>query len=168
MSMSVLGRKVVFAVFMGAAIFALPGQEALAKINGSSGLSPRLVSTLNRISKHFGRPVKVVSGCRSHTHNRRIGGAKESYHLRCQAADIHVVDVSRGKLLAYARTMPGRGGVGGYCRQSFVHVDVGPNRDWDWGCGKRKSKFASKRVKKSFALQVVSSHKKTKRKHRRR
>jgi uncharacterized protein YcbK (DUF882 family) len=33
--------------------------------------------------------------------------------------------------------MPGRGGVGTYCHTNSVHVDVGPERDWNWRCRRR-------------------------------
>ena len=30
-----------------------------------------------------------------------------------------------------------RGGVGTYCHTDSVHVDVGPERDWNWRCRRR-------------------------------
>jgi uncharacterized protein YcbK (DUF882 family) len=30
--------------------------------------------------------------------------------------------------------MPGRGGVGTYCHTTSIHVDIGPERDWNWKC----------------------------------
>jgi hypothetical protein len=106
------------------------------------GLDRRLVRLLAQIEGHFGRPVIISSGCRSHKYNRRIGGARHSFHLRCMAADIKVSGVSESRLLRFVARMPGRGGVGTYCRNSIVHVDVGPRRNWHQGCGKRSYRYA--------------------------
>ena len=59
---------------------------------GMGGLNGRLVALLHTVQRHYGRKVVVVSGCRSRNHNRKIGGARESYHLRCMAADIVVLN----------------------------------------------------------------------------
>ena len=103
--------------------------EANAKLNG------RLVGLLHQIERHYGKPVIISSGCRSRGQNRRAGGAESSFHLRCMAADIKVAGVSKGALLHFARSLPGRGGIGSYCRNSIVHIDVGPRREWFEGCG---------------------------------
>jgi uncharacterized protein YcbK (DUF882 family) len=112
------------------------------------GLNPRLVNLLFEVERHFRKPVTIISGCRSYKHNRRVGGARRSYHLNCMAADIEVAGVSEAQVLRYVRKLPGRGGVGTYCRNSMVHVDVGPHREWHYGCGSRK-KIAKKKKTKS-------------------
>jgi peptidase M15-like protein len=110
-----------------------------APMRGSKkGLNPQLVNLLFDVERHFRKPVTIISGCRSYKHNRRVGGARKSYHLRCMAADIEVAGVSESRVLRFVSKMPGRGGVGTYCRNSMVHVDVGPRRNWHWGCGSRK------------------------------
>jgi uncharacterized protein YcbK (DUF882 family) len=114
------------------------GQSAHAMDGKTGGLNRRLVGLLYQVEHHFGRPVTIVSGCRSHSHNRRIGGARESYHLRCMAADIKVQGVSKGSVAHYANGLAGRGGVGSYCRDGSVHIDVGPRRNWVWQCNGRR------------------------------
>ena len=101
-------------------------------------LKPQLVKTLKTIERHYGRPVVVTSGFRSPKHNRKIGGARNSRHTSCEAADIQVAGVSKWDLAAYVRAMPGRGGVGTYCHTRSVHVDIGTKRDWNWRCRRRK------------------------------
>lgn len=101
-------------------------------------LKPKLVQTLKRIEAHFGRKMVVTSGYRNRKHNRRVGGARESKHMYCQAADIQIPGVSKWQLAEYARSMPGRGGVGTYCHTESVHVDIGSKRDWNWRCRRRK------------------------------
>ncbi|TIR70359.1 MAG: DUF882 domain-containing protein, partial [Mesorhizobium sp.] len=100
-------------------------------------LKPSLVRVLKTIEGHFGRKMIVTSGYRDPARNRRANGAKNSLHMYCAAADIQVPGVSKWELASYVRSMPGRGGVGTYCHTESVHVDVGPERDWNWRCRRR-------------------------------
>ncbi len=97
-------------------------------------LDPRLLTLLAAIEKHFGQKVKISSGCRTPEHNRAVGGAPRSFHMSCMAADISLAGVSTARLRDFAMALPGRGGVGTYCSTPIVHVDVGPRRQWHWGC----------------------------------
>ncbi|PSJ59960.1 peptidase M15A [Mesorhizobium soli] len=101
-------------------------------------LKPSLVRMLKTIEQHYSGKIVVTSGYRSPSHNRRARGAKNSLHMYCAAADIQIEGVSKWELANYVRTMPGRGGVGTYCHTDSVHVDVGPERDWNWRCRRRK------------------------------
>lgn len=103
---------------------------------------PNLVRLLKMVERRFGRTPLVTSGYRSRSHNRLIRGARNSMHIKCQAADIQVQGVSKRQLAKYVRSLPGRGGVGTYCHTKSVHVDVGRKRDWNRRCRrsrKRKS-----------------------------
>ncbi|WEX07589.1 D-Ala-D-Ala carboxypeptidase family metallohydrolase [Chelativorans sp. AA-79] len=102
-----------------------------------SCFKPKLVSTLKAIERRFGKKVIVTSGYRSPEHNRRVRGAPRSQHMNCAAADILVEGVSKWEIARFARSLPGRGGVGTYCHTNAVHVDIGPERDWNWRCGRR-------------------------------
>ncbi|WP_309084845.1 YcbK family protein [Chelativorans sp.] len=102
-----------------------------------SCFKPRLVHVLKTIERRFGKRVVVTSGYRSPAYNRRVRGAPRSQHMNCAAADIVVEGVSKWELARFARSLPGRGGVGTYCHTNAVHVDVGPERDWNWRCGRR-------------------------------
>lgn len=101
-------------------------------------LKPSLVRVLKTVEQKYGKKVVVTSGFRNPERNRRARGAKNSLHMYCAAADIQVAGVSKWDLAQYLRTMPGRGGVGTYCHTESVHVDVGPERDWNWRCRRRK------------------------------
>lgn len=74
-------------------------------------------------------PVVVTSTCRSETHNRKVGGAKKSYHLRGAAVDFRVRPNTSQEvkqlLLADARV----GGWKLYSPGKF-HIDSGPRRTW--------------------------------------
>ncbi|MEJ5019679.1 D-Ala-D-Ala carboxypeptidase family metallohydrolase [Ochrobactrum vermis] len=97
-------------------------------------LKPQLVSMLKSMERHFRRPVMVTSGYRSPSYNRKVNGARKSLHMICAAADIQIDGVSKWEVARFARSMSGRGGVGTYCHTTSVHVDVGPERDWNWRC----------------------------------
>ncbi|MET0941549.1 MAG: D-Ala-D-Ala carboxypeptidase family metallohydrolase [Mesorhizobium sp.] len=100
-------------------------------------LKPALVRVLKTVERHYGRTVMVTSGYRSREHNRRARGAKNSLHMYCAAADVQVQGISKWELANFVRSMPGRGGVGTYCHTNSVHIDVGPERDWNWRCRRR-------------------------------
>jgi len=95
---------------------------------------PELLQVLKTIEKHYDKPIIVTSGLRDVKPNRE----KQSLHTRCEAADIQIAGVSKWELAEYLRSMPGRGGVGTYCHTESVHIDIGPERDWNWRCRARK------------------------------
>jgi hypothetical protein len=85
----------------------------------------RLHAAINHVARYYGR-VRVNSTCRSRRHNRRVGGAPHSYHLRGRAADIRVF----GNVRAAARYL--RRVAGGYKHYGggLFHIDTGPKRSW--------------------------------------
>jgi hypothetical protein len=91
-------------------------------------LKPELVDVLRRIEGHYKQKVVITSGFRDR-------GRQGSLHRQCAAADIEVPGVSSTSLAAFARTIPGIGGVGTYCHSMMIHVDIGTPRDWKYGCG---------------------------------
>lgn len=99
-----------------------------------SCFQPKLLQLLSAIERKYGKRVLVTSGYRSPAHNKRVRGAANSFHMACAAADIQVAGVSKWELASFVRSLPGRGGVGTYCHTRSVHVDVGPERDWNWRC----------------------------------
>jgi hypothetical protein len=88
-------------------------------------LAARLRATINHVARHYGR-VRVNSTCRSRRHNRRVGGARRSFHIGGRAADIRVY----GNVRAAARYL--RRVSGGYKHYGGgrFHVDTGPKRTW--------------------------------------
>lgn len=84
-----------------------------------------LVSVLQQIRSHFGKPVTINSAYRTPAHNRKVGGEPNSQHLYGTAADIVVSGVGPVVVGAYVDSLlPGTGGVGIYIKRGFVHVDV--------------------------------------------
>ena len=90
-------------------------------------VSPELVEVLEKLRTHFGKPVHVLSGYRTETKNKAVGGAAYSRHKYGMAADITVEGTVPSAVAAYAGTLlPDRGGIGVY--GGFVHVDVRTER----------------------------------------
>lgn len=78
--------------------------------------------------------IELISAYRSDRTNQRIGGAKKSFHLSGQAADIRVAGISLTHVRDAAYAL-GRGGIGYYFKgenRGFVHLDLGKLRSWGW------------------------------------
>ena len=79
-------------------------------------------------------PYMMLSGYRSPQTNAMLrsksrGVAKNSLHMKGQAADLRLKSRSVGQM-AKAASACAAGGVGKYSRSNFVHMDCGPVRLW--------------------------------------
>ncbi|MFT7060527.1 MAG: hypothetical protein ACJASV_003049 [Pseudorhodobacter sp.] len=79
-------------------------------------------------------PYLMLSGYRSPKTNAMLrsnsrGVAKDSLHMRGQAADLRLKSRSVGQMTK-AAVACASGGVGSYSRSNFVHMDCGPIRAW--------------------------------------
>ena len=61
--------------------------------------------------------------------NRSSGVARNSLHMKGQAADLRLKSRSVSQM-ARAAAACNAGGVGKYSRSNFVHMDCGPVRTW--------------------------------------
>lgn len=84
-------------------------------------IDTELVDLLQKIRNHFNKSVKITSGYRTATHNKKVGGTKNSYHLVGMASDIQVTGVNPILVAMYAEKL-NAGGIGVY--STFVHVDT--------------------------------------------
>lgn len=86
---------------------------------------------LQALRDRLGKPLIVRSAYRSPEHNRAVGGAKGSKHLEGAAFDIAMANHDPAEFEAAAREV-GFLGFGFYPgpRHDFMHVDLGPAREW--------------------------------------
>jgi uncharacterized protein YcbK (DUF882 family) len=79
-------------------------------------------------------PFTLFSGYRSPQTNQMLrsrsrGVARDSFHIKGMAADLHLDSRSVRQVASAAQSL-GVGGVGRYSRSNFVHMDCGPQRSW--------------------------------------
>ncbi len=84
---------------------------------------------LQALRDRLGRPFIVRSAYRSPEHNRAVGGAKHSKHMEGTAFDIAMSNHDPAAFEAAAREA-GFLGFGFYPRSDFIHIDLGPKREW--------------------------------------
>jgi len=85
-------------------------------------IDSELVSVLQKIRNHFGKPVTITSAYRTPTHNKKVGGTMYSQHLYGRACDIKVQGIKPADVAKYAETLLDEGGIGIY--NTFTHIDV--------------------------------------------
>ena len=98
-------------------------------------IDEKLVEYVQQIRDHFGKPVTITSPYRCEVHNRRVGGATKSYHMRGQAADIVVQGVSSREVAKYAESI-GILGIGLYETSKdgyFTHIDTRTTKSFWYG-----------------------------------
>ncbi len=90
---------------------------------GTSTVDAELITVLEDVREHFGRPVKINSGHRCVENNKRVGGKVKSVHLTGKAADIVVKGINPSLVYEYLDSKySDQYGIGQY--DSFTHVDV--------------------------------------------
>jgi len=99
-------------------------------------IDPRLLDLVHAIQTRAGKAntFTVFSAYRSPATNAQLretssGVARKSFHMQGKALDIQLSGVSADKLHKIALGLEA-GGVGLYRSSGFVHVDVGPVRQW--------------------------------------
>ena len=99
-------------------------------------IDPQLLDLVHQIQSRAGSrgTLEIISGYRSPATNEMLrqttgGVAKKSFHMTGQALDIRLTDLPTDRLRDAATSL-GVGGVGYYRASNFLHVDVGPTRQW--------------------------------------
>lgn len=95
-----------------------------------------LIRGLQRIRDAYGLPLNINSAYRTPEHNAKVGGAKNSYHIKGMAADIRISNYTTDfdvMQLAATAEKQGLTGIGVY--KGFVHVDTRESKTLFVGSG---------------------------------
>ncbi len=107
--------------------------ELACKGTGKVLIDPHSMDCLQRLRNILGQPIHLNSAFRSKSHNRAVGGAKNSYHLTGRAYDVRMRDHTPRSFERAAR-IAGFTGFGFYPPKNggynFTHIDTGPAREW--------------------------------------
>jgi hypothetical protein len=115
--------------------------EIACRGTGAIKINTEAMDKLQTLRNRLGKPLIVRSGYRSSSHNRAVGGAKASKHMDGIAFDIAMANHDPLAFEAAARAV-GFLGFGFYPRSGFMHVDLGPARQWGEAFAMRASAFA--------------------------
>jgi len=149
--------------------------EALEKLNyflrdhntqDVSTYDPKEFDVLHAMLARLGRldsVINIVCGYRTPETNAALrksspqtGVAEHSQHMEGHAIDLRVPGVSTEQLRNAALSLHA-GGVGYYPLSQFVHVDVGPVREWVFGSKQRRTIIAqTRRSRSSHSLSGVA------------
>mgnify|MGYP005850979307 FL=1 len=103
--------------------------EIASRRDGELRLDLDAMDALQSLRNRLGKPLIVRSAYRSPAHNRAVGGAKHSKHMQGTAFDIAMSNHDPVAFEAAAREV-GFLGFGFYPRSGFMHIDLGPARQW--------------------------------------
>jgi zinc D-Ala-D-Ala carboxypeptidase len=103
--------------------------EIACRGTGAIKINTDAMDKLQTLRNRLGKPLIVRSGYRSPSHNKAVGGAKASKHMDGAAFDIAMSNHDPVAFEAAARAV-GFLGFGFYPRSGFIHVDLGPARQW--------------------------------------
>jgi zinc D-Ala-D-Ala carboxypeptidase len=104
-------------------------RELACKGTGQLVVDTEALDKLQALRNRLGRPLLITSAYRSPEHNRRVGGAPNSLHMRAVAFDVRMENQNPASFDIAARET-GFTGFGYYPRQGFMHIDTGPARIW--------------------------------------
>ena len=106
----------------------------LSEFISNDGISIDLIPNLTRLSmnlqilrNYLHAPITINSGYRSASHNKKIGGSPNSFHVKGMAADIVVQGYTPQQVFDAIETLQERGQmtIGGLKAYStFVHYDI--------------------------------------------
>lgn len=104
-------------------------REIACKGTGQLMVDETALDMLQKLRDSLGTPLLVTSAYRSPEHNKKVGGAQNSYHMKGCAFDIRMENQDPDVFEIAAREVGFRG-IGYYPKQGFMHIDLGPERTW--------------------------------------
>ena len=99
------------------------------EMGSGRNMKQEMLDKIDLVRSKFDRALHINSGYRTKEHNKKVGGKKNSSHLKGLAVDIHCIN-SRDRydllncLLDVGFTRIGIG-------NTFIHVDMDPDKDPD-------------------------------------
>ena len=99
------------------------------EMGSGRNMKQEMLDKIDLVRSKFDRAIHINSGYRTKEHNKKVGGKKNSSHLKGLAVDIHCIN-SRDRydllncLLDVGFTRIGIG-------NKFIHVDMDPDKDPD-------------------------------------
>jgi hypothetical protein len=116
--------------------------EIACRGTGKLLLNAPALDKLQTLRDRLGKPLIVRSAYRSPEHNSAVGGAARSKHMEGVAFDIAMANHDPAAFEAAAREV-GFLGFGFYPRSGFMHIDLGPARQWGERFPARRVPFAA-------------------------
>jgi uncharacterized protein YcbK (DUF882 family) len=87
-----------------------------------------LVGLLEILRKTIDKPIIITSGYRTPEHNKKVNGAKYSYHMRGCAVDIIVKDMTPKEIAKTLNKIVPSDSCGIIVESSWVHFDTRINK----------------------------------------
>lgn len=105
-------------------------EEIACKGTGKLKVDFASMDMLQGFREQVGKPFLLNSAYRSVEHNKNVGGAKSSQHLKGKAFDIRMTNHDPNGFKKAAQAF-GWGGIGTYPQSKFIHLDTGgAGRRW--------------------------------------
>lgn len=98
-------------------------QELACRGTGKLAVDERSMDMLQELRNKLGRPIILNSAYRSPEHNKRVGGAKGSLHMKALAYDCRM-DNHDPHVFMEAAYAVGFRGIGQYADKGFTHIDT--------------------------------------------
>lgn len=103
-------------------------KEIACKCCGEIVVDEASMDALQRLRDMWGEPLVINCGHRCFRHNKEVGGVAHSQHLTL-AFDVRMPKARHEAFIKLARQCGFRG-IGHRDYENFVHLDMGPEREW--------------------------------------
>jgi len=104
-------------------------REIACKGTGEILIDDQALDKLQTLRDRIDKPLVLTSAYRSLSHNKRVGGAKNSRHMQGDAFDVRMENHDPHEFETAARAV-GFTGFGYYPKSGFMHIDTGVARSW--------------------------------------
>lgn len=100
---------------------------------GLNNINQKIINLCQIIRDEVKSPIKINSGCRCNTYNKKVGGATGSFHTTGQAADLSC-NIGAKNLFAIICDLKAKNLLPDiqyailYIQKNFVHIDIGKKR----------------------------------------